>query len=132
MGDSEAYEPYFALVACGKEALFGYAVPTWGDLDGAPALGVGPIAVDPGIQGHGVGAALIEELFRRAKRRGEWVVVLLGEPAYYSSFGFAPASRFGIVAHPTWGDFFQACALGDEAEVPSGTYTYAEPFASLG
>ena len=110
----------------------GYAVATWGDLDGAPVLGIGPIAVAPTFQRSGVGSSLMRELLRRAVERGERVVVLLGDPAYYGRFGFVPASRFGIVADPAWAEYFQACALAAEADVPSGTYTYAEPFARLG
>ena len=79
-----------------------------------------------------MGAALVRELLRRATEGGERVVVLLGDPGYYARFGFVPASHFGIAADPAWGAYFQACALGDEADVPSGTYTYAEPFARLG
>ena len=89
-----------------------------------------------GLRGHGktdLAAAL-----RGARREltpataDERVVVLLGDPGYYARFGFVPASHFGIAADPAWGAYFQACALGDEADVPSGTYTYAEPFARLG
>ena len=130
--ESDAYEARFALVASSGDAPVGYAVATWGDVDGAAVLGIGPIAVTPTFQGRGVGAALVRELLRRATERGERVVVLQGDPDYYARFGFVPASHFGIAADPAWGAYFQACALGDEHDVPSGTYTYAEPFARLG
>lgn len=130
--DTDAYESEFALVASDEGATVGYAVATWGDLDGAPVLGTGPIAVAPTFQGREVGSSLMRELLRRATERSERVVVLLRDPAYYSRFGFVPASRFGIVADPAWGEYFQACALGVESDVPSGTYTYAEPLARLG
>lgn len=130
--ESDAYESRFALVASSGDAPVGYAVATWGDVDGVAALGIGPIAVTPTFQGRGVGAALVRELLRRATEGGERVVVLLGDPGYYARYGFVPASHFGIAADPAWGAYFQACALGDEAGVPSGTYSYAEPFARLG
>ena len=67
-----------------------------------------------------------------AQALGEPVVVLLGDPAYYSRFGFGPASDLGVLApDPQWGDFFQALALGPREDVPAGTFRYAEPFDRL-
>lgn len=52
--------------------------------------------------------------------------MLLGEPAYYSHFGFEPASHFGITYEPV-GDgnpYFQARRLQAFTESPPGTFKY--------
>lgn len=135
---SSAHDERFALVAVdggpGDERVVGHVMASWGDLDGEPVLGIGPLSVDPAWQRRGVGAALMAELLARADADGQAVVVLLGDPAYYGRFGFQPASELGIVADEAWGDYFQARALtawdGSASNVQR--YTYAEPFTRLG
>jgi len=51
--------------------------------------GLGPIAVLPEWQRQGVGTALIREGLARLKSLGAAGCVLLGDPRYYSRFGFA-------------------------------------------
>ena len=52
--------------------------------------GLGPISVDPARQGQGIGGALVHAGLERLKARGAAGCVLLGDPAYYARFGFAP------------------------------------------
>ncbi|WP_315135585.1 N-acetyltransferase [Achromobacter marplatensis] len=52
--------------------------------------GLGPVAVLPGMQGRGIGAALIREGLGRLKAMGAAGCVVVGEPSYYARFGFAP------------------------------------------
>lgn len=134
------YDQAFDLVAVGGDGernrhdpavVVGHIMATWGEVEGTPVLGIGPLSVDPDRQGRGVGSTLMQKVLDAARARGEGVVVLLGDPGYYGRFGFTPASRWGIEApDPQWGEFFQACALG--SEIPTGTYTYAEPYSRLG
>jgi putative acetyltransferase len=49
---------------------------------------VGPMAVDPQHQGHGVGRALIEAGLSVLRSRGASGFVLVGDPAFYGRFGF--------------------------------------------
>ena len=56
---------------------------------GRPALVLGPLAVDPGCQKLGVGAALIGHALAAAKARGHGAVILLGDAPYYARFGFS-------------------------------------------
>ena len=53
------------------------------------ALGLGPVAVLPGAQRQGIGSALIETALKQAAARGEELVFVLGDPAYYGRFGFS-------------------------------------------
>jgi putative acetyltransferase len=124
--------PELSLVAVDDGDLVGHVICSRGDIDGRPSIGLGPVSVRPDRQRSGVGSALMHGVLDAAHALGEPVVVLLGDPAYYSRFGFGPASALGVLSpDPQWGDFFQARALGPAADVPSGTFRYAEPFDRL-
>lgn len=124
--------PELSLVADEDGTVVGHVVCTRGSLGGQPALGLGPLSVLPSHQGTGVGSALVDAVLAAADRRGEAVVVLLGEPAYYGRFGFVPASSLGIEApDPAWGDYFQARPLASYDESLRGRFAYAAPFDRL-
>jgi putative acetyltransferase len=62
-----------------------------------------PLAVRPDHQRQGVGAALVEAVLAVADERGEPLVILEGNPAYYSRFGFEHSVPHGIEIHlPDW------------------------------
>jgi putative acetyltransferase len=97
-----------------------------------PALGLGPVSVAPDRQKSGVGSALVRGVIAAADELGEPLMVLLGEPAYYSRFGFKPAAELGIAApEPEWGDYFQARPLAAYDQALTGRFTYAAPFSRL-
>lgn len=125
----EGWLPGLSLVAELGGEIVGHVVCTRGHVDDSPALGLGPLSVDPAHQRHGIGAALVQAVIDTARRDGESLVALLGDPAYYSRFGFRPATGLGVTApDPAWGDYFQALALGDH---PRGPFRYAAPFDRL-
>lgn len=64
------------------------AMPCW--------LGLAPMAVLPARQRAGIGSALVRAGLDAARAAGATAVVVLGHPAYYPRFGFAPASRVGL------------------------------------
>lgn len=68
---------------------------TINDLEG-PWLGLAPVAVHPDWQGQGIGSELIREGLDTALEMDWKAVVVLGDPSYYSRFGFRPASEFGL------------------------------------
>ena len=53
-----------------------------------PALFLGPIAVEASVRSGGMGAALVQACLEHA---GETAVLLVGDPPYFSRFGFRPA-----------------------------------------
>jgi putative acetyltransferase len=94
------------------------------------ALGLGPVGVLPGAQGSGVGSALIRSALSIAATLGEELVFVLGEPEYYSRFGFS-AEAAAPFASPYAGPFFMAVPLSPSGSQPvAGKADYA--FASLG
>lgn len=81
--------------------------------DGAPvdALLLGPLAVDAGHEGRGIGAALMRAAIGEAKVRGHGAILLVGDAAYYERFGFF-AEKAAHLVMP--GPFERARFLGLE------------------
>lgn len=71
-------------------------------------LGLGPVAVLPEHQRKGIGGRLVESGLVEARNIGCAFVVVLGDPCYYSRFGFEPASRWGLFDEYGGGEAFQA------------------------
>lgn len=61
------------------------------------AVGLGPMAVLPRLQHQGVGSALVRGGLEALRQQNHHVVVVLGDPKFYSRFGFSPASSYGII-----------------------------------
>jgi putative acetyltransferase len=96
------------------------------------ALGLGPVGVLPGAQGSGVGSELVRSALAIAGTLGEEVVFVLGEPEYYTRFGFS-AEAAAPFASPYAGPYFMALWLRPPAAPPvDGKADYAPAFASLG
>ena len=94
------------------------------------ALGLAPVAVHPNRQRQGIGIALIERALKHAEKLGEDFVFVVGEPEYYSRFGFS-AEAAAPFASPYAGPYFMAKAFGVEPP-SSGTAAYAPAFSKLG
>lgn len=56
---------------------------------GRPCLMLGPLAVAADARNRGIGGALIQHALHEAKRLGHRAVLLVGNRAYYSRFGFS-------------------------------------------
>lgn len=63
---------------------------------GTRAILLGPLAVEPGRQGAGIGKALIAAGLQRAQHLGHSLCILVGDPAYYTPFGFQSACPAGL------------------------------------
>ncbi|MCE5343899.1 MAG: N-acetyltransferase, partial [Eubacteriales bacterium] len=53
-------------------------------------------AVLPDYQGQGIGGRLIRHTQAMARDLGETAILIYGDPAYYSRYGFVPAEQYGI------------------------------------
>ncbi len=76
---------------------------------------LGPIGVLPDYQGQGIGSQLVREGLAKCRQIGCDGVVLLGEPAYYSRFGFVRAGEHRLTSEYGAGPEFQAMALSPGA-----------------
>lgn len=90
--------------------------------------GLGPISVRPELQGRGIGSLLMQAALRLLRERGAAGCVLLGDPAYYSRFGFKPEA--GLVLPDVPQEYFQALPFGES--LPHGVVTYHEAFSARG
>lgn len=54
------------------------------------ALLLGPLAVDPKVQGAGVGSSLVRFAIKKAEAMGHQRILLVGDADYYGRFGFVP------------------------------------------
>lgn len=59
-------------------------------------VGLAPVGVRPENQNEGVGSLLIQHGLAKCRDAGVDAVVVLGDPAYYSQFGFEEASEYGL------------------------------------
>lgn len=123
--------PELSIVAVADERIVGHIVASGASIGGTSAVGIGPVSVLPELQGTGIGSALMNYCLGAADALGIAAAALLGDPHYYSRFGFVPAASMGINApDPEWGDFFQARALSTYAG-QQGPFRYAAPFNRL-
>ena len=100
--------------------------------DTTAAVGLGPLGVLPAHQAGGVGSALMHAVVGAADALGYGLVVLLGEPAYYSRFGFGTASDLSIASpDPNWGRYFQARTLAAYESTQAGAFEYAPAFSRI-
>lgn len=92
-----------------------------------PAVALAPLAVEPALQGSGIGGALVREAHIRLKAAGETLAIVLGDPDYYGRFGYENARANGFESE------FQGPALQAQAwgEAPAnGKLVYASPFST--
>ncbi|MFF9350636.1 GNAT family N-acetyltransferase [Streptomyces sp. NPDC014734] len=106
-----------------------YALLTRCRVGDAPALALAPVATVPEHQRKGAGRAVVRAALDAARLCGESLVLVLGDPAYYTRFGFVPASRYGIrPAFDVPDGAMMALVLDESAQVPSGTIHYPAAF----
>jgi putative acetyltransferase len=102
-------------------------------VSGAVGVGLAPVAVTEPHRPGGIAAALIRAGLEACGAAGFGWVVVMGEPAYYSRFGFRPASEFCLSDEYGGGQAFQAMVLIPGAlPVGAGLVQYAPEFAAVG
>ncbi len=125
-----AWLPRLSLVAVtADDEVIGHVLCTRGHVGTVPGLALGPLAIRPDRQRHGVGSALMHAILGAADALGEPLVALLGDPAYYRRFGFRPAAGYQITPpRLAWHPHFQVRVLTAYQPSMRGTFTYPEPF----
>jgi predicted N-acetyltransferase YhbS len=102
-------------------AAFSRAILSGGE-EGWYALG--PISVLPEKQGQGIGRALVEAGVAHWRGEGAQGIVLLGDPALYSRFGFVRGTPLRVEG--PLADYFQV--LPFTASIPAASVTFAPAF----
>lgn len=87
-------------------------------------FGLGPISVSPEHQGQGVGSLLMERALAELRASGAAGCVVLGDPAYYTRFGFNAESTLVLPDVPA--EYFLAVSFN--GSLPSGKVAYHASF----
>lgn len=115
-----------SLVAVSDEGVVGHIAFSRagvGDSEGDWFL-VGPVAVLPDMQRRGVGSALVAAGLTELRARGAKGCVLVGDPGYYSRFGF---STFPGLEHDGVPNEY-VLGLPFGSDVPAGSIQSHEAF----
>ena len=115
-----------SLVAEMKAKVIGHvAVSPVSITDGTKGwFGLGPISVIPEYQRVGIGSQLMVKTIEQLQNIGASGCVLLGDPVFYSRFGFKPET--GLVLSGVPPQYFQVLSLSDS--MPQGQVTYHDAF----
>jgi putative acetyltransferase len=121
-----------SLVATAENDLAGHIVFTACGIAGATAriALLGPLAVAPDRKGRGVGSALIRAGLARVAQTDASLACVLGDPAYYGRFGFAP-ERGVAPPYPlpnAWDGAWKSRDLQDDGHHPHGTLCVPAPW----
>ncbi len=133
--ETAAFVRELDLVACEGERIVGNIMYTKARVLGPKGevrevLCLGPVSVLPEQQGRGIGGRLIKESLARAREMGFAAVFLMGNPAYYSRFGFRKAEEFGVLTSDGKShDYFMGLELAPgRLGGLSGNFFYDESF----
>jgi len=109
----EAGDLSVSLVATENDRIVGHVAFSPVAVDGRNDgwFGLGPVAVVPDRQRHGIGGALIEAGLAVLRVRGSRGCVVLGEPAYYRRFGFIYHPDLRLAGVPA--EYFQALMFNE-------------------
>jgi len=66
-------------------------------IETAPAILLGPLAVEPALQGQGIGKALLRHGLGATRRLHHRICIVVGEPEYYGPYGFVNAAAAGLI-----------------------------------
>lgn len=113
-------------VATLDKTIVAHAALSQASVAGQEVHVLAPVSVDPAHQGRGAGTAVVKHVLASS----EGPVVVLGDPGYYSRFGFEDTAPHGIAdkTFPAPPGTFQV--LRPDRLSP-GTIEYAEPFLTL-
>lgn len=126
---SDAFIPELSLVAEVDGEIAGHILFTKAKVGEDEVLALAPLSVKPVYQRQGVGAALVMEGHKIAKRLGYQYALVLGSELYYPRFGYMPAEQFGIMIPEGFpASNFMAVKLQENAKAISGAVTYAKEF----
>lgn len=117
-----------SLVAESDGAVIGHVAVSPVALSGGERhwYGLGPISVSPPLQRTGVGSQLMHAALQTLRERGAAGCLLVGDPAYYSRFGFGPATGLEYPGVPP--EYFMAVSFGPA--LPQGVATFHEAFGA--
>lgn len=122
------------LVALESERIVGHVLFSRMQVGDTPVLALAPLAVTPEKQRMGIGSALVRRALERARQADKApgaprFVIVLGDPDYYSRFGFTRAADFGIAVPEGFPpECFLALEFVPGPALANARVRYAAPF----
>ncbi len=115
-----------SLVAENSGTVVGHVAISPITIDGVsgPYFGLGPLAVLPNVQGRGYGTSLAKSALKFLADHGAKCCVLVGDPSYYSRFGFSIELELTYQGAPS--EYFQSIWFSEEKL--SGEVEFHEAF----
>ncbi|MCG7337999.1 N-acetyltransferase [Staphylococcus sp. ACRSN] len=94
------------------------------------ALALAPLSVVPEYRKKGLGKALIQAVEERVKALDYTTIIVLGDPNYYSRFGYEEAKAYDIISpFNVPSEYFMVKFLWDQLiDRPNGTVVYSDAF----
>ena len=96
------------------------------------AVGMAPVAVSVDVRRQGIGTAMILTGLGELRAIGVEAAFVLGDPAYYTRFGFDAAAAAGFQSPYAGPHFMVATLTGRALPATTGRVDYAPPFSALG
>jgi putative acetyltransferase len=129
---ADLYVPELSFVAEDGGVVVGHVMNTWNWIDETQerVLQLSPLGVLPEHQRRGHGSALVRASLEAVHVRGEALLLVEGNPAYYGRFGFVRADELGLLPPPEalHDSAVQVAILDPERPLPQGRIVYSEPF----
>ena len=122
--------PQLSLVAELNNQIVGCVMFSKIHINGYEEAALAPLAVLPEYQFQGIGSALVAQGHKIAKQLGYHYSIVLGDPQYYSRFGYVSASVYNIKAPFKADDkYFMALKLNeDKSNNIEGIVAYPKEF----
>jgi putative acetyltransferase len=122
-----------SLVATVEGRVVGHAMYSPALIGALEGAALGPVAVVPEHQKHGIGGRLIAAGNRMLASSSYPFIIVIGHPTYYPRFGFIPASSRGIRCEWDVPDAAFMVLVLDEATMQdvSGLAKYRDEFSTV-
>jgi putative acetyltransferase len=124
-----------SLVGIREKAIVGHISFTFCNVEGGKekvAL-LAPLAVTPTLHKQGIGSTLVQTGFKHLESSKTGYVFVLGDPAYYSRFGFKAESKVATpYPLPTeWREAWQSLKLSYAGAPHEGKLSVPEPWRQI-
>lgn len=126
---SPEYIPELSLVAVSGDIILGHIMFSKITIGQSEAIALAPLSVRTDWQRKGIGRLLVTAGHELASGMKYTCSVVLGNPLYYSKFGYEKASVYGIIApFDVPNEYYMVCDLGNTGDIPQGNVIYSDAF----